>query len=437
MTEALDHIVVVAGGKGTRLSTVTGDVPKALVPVGGKPVLEHQLELARQFGYKNATIFAGVFGEQIEAFVGDGGHFGLSARVLIENEPLGNAGAVLQSLAQLPEQFSVIYGDLMLAVDLKSMAEAHLKSAADFTALVHPNDHPFDSDLLEVDEHGWVRAVHLYPHPSDAVFDNRVNAALYMVRRDALLSCAFGGRADFTKDVMPSLIRSGARVRGYASSDYLKDMGTPERLARVEADWKSGKISIQAAKALSPAVFLDRDGTLNADCGYLSSPEQLRVFPGVGTSLRRLRQAGFKLVVVTNQPVIARGEASETDIAAIHRRLEWDLGKDGAYVDAIYYCPHHPDSGFPRERSDLKGPCQCRKPGTAMVERAAREHRIELSRSWMVGDQTTDLELARRAGLRSILVRTGLAGSDRKYEAIPDHIADDLAAAADAILSLA
>ena len=433
---AFDHLVIVAGGKGTRLSVRFGDVPKALVPVGGKPVLQHQLELAARAGIRSATIFAGFLANQISAFVGDGARFGLHIETRIEDAPLGNAGAVLNCLNALPPRFFVMYGDVMLAVDLERMARAHLAAGAAFTTFVHPNDHPFDSDLIETDADGWVTALLNAPHADGGFHANLVNAALYVVERDALRP--FAGRAgklDFTKDLIPGLIVSGARVLAYRTAEYIKDMGTPERLARVEADLESGKIELAGSGKLRPAVFLDRDGTLNQEKGHLASHQSLTLLPGVGTVLKTLRQAGYSLVVITNQPVIARGEASEADVAAIHRRLEWELGKEGAYLDAVYFCPHHPDKGFPGERPELKIACACRKPGTAMIDQAVRELGLDRKTSWMIGDQTRDIEMAVRAGLRSVLVRTGTGGRDGRYAAVPDFIADDLPAAGGRILS--
>jgi D,D-heptose 1,7-bisphosphate phosphatase len=300
---------------------------------------------------------------------------------------------------------------------------------------VHPNDHPQDSDLVETDANDWVTAIHACPHPTDLFFGNLVNAALYVLRREALRPWAtLPGRQDFTKTIMAGLVAKGGRVLAYRSSEYLKDIGTPARLQRAEADWQAGRISLQESGSNLPAVFLDRDGTLNIEKGHLRRPEDLQLLPGVGSALRLLRQAGFRVVVLTNQPVIARGEATETEVAAIHRRLEWELGKEGAYLDAIYVCPHHPDGGFAGERAELKLQCDCRKPGTGLFERACRELRIDPAKSWLVGDQTRDVESARRAGVRSILVQTGMAGRDGKFPSPPNHIADDLVGAADVIL---
>lgn len=431
----LNHLVIVAGGPGIRLASVAGDLPKALVPVGSKPVLQHQLELAVSAGIDEVTIFAGHLAEKIHEFIGNGSRFGLRVRILTEKEPMGNAGAVLQSLDLLPEHYFVLYGDLMLAVDLQRIAKAHIDRKADFTIMVHPNDHPQDSDLVEADVNDWVTAVHACPHPNDQSFGNLVNAALYVVRGEALRPWAAApGKKDFTKNIMSGLVAKGARVLAYRSGEYIKDIGTPARLQRAEADWQAGKISLEASNRCRPAVFLDRDGTLNVEKGLLRTPEKLEILPGVGSALRALRQSGFCLVVLTNQPVVARGEATEADITAIHRRLEWELGKEGAYLDAIYVCPHHPDHGFPGERPELKIHCECRKPGTGLFEQACHDLRIDVANSWMVGDQTRDIEMARRAGLRSVLVKTGGVAGDGQFTAAADHIVDDLPAAAGVIL---
>ena len=414
--------VILAGGKGTRLASVAGDVPKALVPVGGKPVLEHQLELLASAGIRDVRIFAGHLAGKIRDFTGDGSRFGLRVAIEVEDQPLGSAGAVLQKLDSLPEHFLVLYGDTMLAVDL-GVSRAHLQLGADLTTFVHPYHHPHVSVLVETDAKGRVTALHPYPHPEGRHFGNLVNAALYAVRREALRPWA--GQAvkrDFAKDVLPALLAAGSPIEAYRSTEYIKDMGTPARLAKVSNDWQAGRIHFRGEHHRDPAVFLDRDGTLNVENGFIRSPDQLEIFPGAADALKRLRVAGFRLVVLTNQPVIARGEASEEDVEAVHRKLEWELGLQGAYLDAIYYCPHHPDRGFPGERPELKMPCECRKPGLGLLHQACREVGLDPARSWMVGDTTMDLELARRGGLHSVLVQTGAAGRDGKFpSANPDH----------------
>jgi D-glycero-D-manno-heptose 1,7-bisphosphate phosphatase len=173
-----------------------------------------------------------------------------------------------------------------------------------------------------------------------------------------------------------------------------------------------------------PAAFLDRDGTINREVQYLSHPDQLELLPGVGPALRRLREAGYLLVVVTNQSGIARGYFSDADLEAIHRRLAEQLAAHDVVLDAIYYSAAHPDDGDP-----------CRKPGTGMITRAARELGIDLARSWMVGDKTVDVLTGRNAGLRTVLVKTGYGGTDGAFDVAPDAVVDDLLGAADVILA--
>jgi D,D-heptose 1,7-bisphosphate phosphatase len=212
-------------------------------------------------------------------------------------------------------------------------------------------------------------------------------------------------------------------------------METPKLIQQGEADWQINKPDLARSIRGHPAIFLDRDGTLNIEIGGVRHPQDLELIPGVAEALIALRNSGFYLVVVTNQSIIARGQASEDDVAAVHRRLESELGKAGAHLDGIYVCPHHPDIGLPGERADLKIVCDCRKPAIGLVERACRDLSIDRSASWMIGDQTRDVEMARRAGLRSILLLTGAAGRDGQFACAADHVAPDLKHAAAFILS--
>ena len=155
---------------------------------------------------------------------------------------------------------------------------------------------------------------------------------------------------------------------------------------------------------MRPAIFLDRDGTLNFDYGWIASPEKIELLPGAAEAVRATNQAGFLAVLITNQPVIARGECTEAELAAIHQRLEFLLAESGARLDAIYYCPHHPDAGFRGERPELKIRCHCRKPAPGLLEYAARDLNIDIARAWMIGDSERDLGAAAAFGIPAALV---------------------------------
>lgn len=432
----LKQLVVLAGGFGTRLAAQLGaDVPKPMAPVDGKPVLEHQLALAHRHGFRDVWLLTHHRAAAVEAHFGDGSRLGLEVRYHVEREPLGTAGAVLDALPGLGERFVVLYGDTLLDVDLDRLWRRHAERSADATLFVHPNDHPHDSDLVEADAEGWVSAFHAHPRPAGTWLPNLVNAALYVVERGALEAFAPPReKLDFAHDLFPRMLERGARLQAYRSREYIKDMGTPERLAKVERDLRSGLVERLSLRNQATAVFLDRDGTLNEEVNRVSSLDQLRMLDGVGEAVRRLNRQGLLAVGITNQPVIARGDCDEQELARIHAKLETLLGESGAYLDGLYHCPHHPDGGFPGERPELKIRCACRKPGTALIEQAARELSIALPGSWMVGDTTTDLMTARNAGLRSVLVRTGHGGADRRHALRPDYEFFDLREAVDFIV---
>lgn len=428
--------MILAGGKGTRLAARSNGLPKSLVEVAGKPLLAYQLELLAKHGIKRVVLLCGYGAQAVREFCGDGSRWGLAIECVDEATPLGTAGAVIAALDRLPDEFVVLYGDTMVNVDLRRMCEAHASSGAEATLLLHPNDHPWDSDLVESDEHGRVVAIHGYPHPEGAVLPNRVNAALYVLKASALEG--FGvpkAPLDFGKKVFPELLVHGMHLHGYRSPEYVKDAGTPERLDRVERDVLNGTVARSSLDIKSPAVFLDRDGTINEEIPYLTRPEEFKLIPGAGQAIRSLREAGFRIVVVTNQPVIARGGCTEADVNRVHDHMEVELSREGAFIDGIYLCPHHPKQGFAGERAELKMECTCRKPNPGMVQRAELELNLDLRGSWLVGDRTGDIQTAHNCGVHSILLRTGMGGRDQRHSARPDFVLDNLLEAAHCIVA--
>ncbi len=436
----MNQAIILAGGAGTRLKDRLGDLPKPMIPIAGKPLLEHQLLLAKAHGFTDLVFFVHYRADLIEQHFGDGSKWGVRIRFVTEREPLGTAGAVLAGRELLAERFLVLYGDTMVNVDLSRIWRAHSDARADATLLLHPNDHPLDSDLVEVDEASRVLAFHNRPHPAGRWFQNLVNAGLYVLEKRPLLEHAsrLANDApritDFGKDIFPAMVAGRAHLLGYNSPEFIKDIGTPARYDRVCAQFANGTIARSTLATPQRAVFLDRDGTLVHDRDCLRSADGLELLPGVAAAIHDLNHHAWRTVVVTNQPVIAKGWCDETELQRMHNKLETLLGLEHAFFDRIYYCPHHPAAGFEGERRELKIRCDCRKPGTGMIRRAVAELNIDLAQSWLIGDTTTDMQTAKNAGLRSILVRTGAGGGDGKQAATPDFVCDDLAAAVQLIL---
>lgn len=426
--EQLFEVAILAGGQGTRLRDRTGRLPKPMVPLHGKPLLEHQIELCRAHGFTRVLLLVHYEHQTIETHFGDGSRFGVRLGYQQEATPRGTAGALRDALPHLDDTFLVIYGDTYLDVDLRKLWDSHIASRGSATLFVHPNDHPQDSDLVEVNDKGLVTALVPYPRTSEIESRNLVNAALYVLQRTGLdTAIPLEGPSDLARDTFPALLKAGARLHAYQSPEYIKDVGTPERLDRVSTDIESG-LTERLSRSPRTAVFLDRDGTINEDIRFLTRPDQLVLIDGAGSAVRRLNRTGHLAVVVTNQAVVARGDVTLQGLDRIHARLEHLLGIEHAYLDRIYACPHHPDRGFPGEVLEFKIVCDCRKPATGSVDAACRDLAIGRDGSWFIGDTTSDIEAGRRAHLKTVLVRTGHAGQDGRFPFEPDYVVPDLAA---------
>jgi histidinol-phosphate phosphatase family protein len=432
----MKQVVILAGGKGNRLRERLGGLPKPLIDICGKPLLERQIELVKRYGYTHVLLLVSYAAQQIREFCASRNNWGVRIDCIDDGVPLGTAGAMLAVLEYLEEEFLVLYGDTMLEIDLTRFHAFHRSIPNVSTTLfLHPNDHPQDSDLVEIDAAGRITAFHPYPHNVHCHYQNLVNAALYYMRRTALVPWrCLTGPLDFGKDIFPAMLERGQVLLGYKSPEYIKDCGTPKRLDKVCADVASGLVANASLDVEQQAVFLDRDGTMIREVNHLSHHAQLELLPGVEEAIRRLNNSSYRSIVITNQPVMAHGDCSTSDLRLIHNKMETLLGLKGAYVDSIHYCPHHPDGGFPGEIAELKITCDCRKPNTGMIDEAVAELNISRGRSWLIGDTTTDMLTARNAGLKSILVETGYAGLDEKYWVAPDFIVPDLAAAVSLIL---
>ncbi|MCX8036443.1 MAG: HAD-IIIA family hydrolase [Candidatus Sumerlaeia bacterium] len=418
--------VIVAGGAGERIRAVSRAMPKALLDVGGRPVIEHQIRLLQQYGV--TKIHLTVRERDLPAFrerLGSGRALGITLEYHTESKPMGTAGGIRPLLDRIGDPFLVLYGDVMVNMDLEALAEFHRQHNAAATLVVHPSDHPQDSDLVELDADGRIRAFHRKPHPPAPQWRNLGNAALYVVSHRAAAHIP-DGVCDFMREVFPAAQAAGLPLFGYRTREYLKDIGTPARLAAVRHDWQAGRIARRHREHALPAVFFDRDGTLCEHVPFLHRVEDMRLLAGAAEAVRKVNQSDALAVVVTNQPVVAQGLCTYEQLEHIHGRMEMLLAEHGATLDGIYYCPHHPRRGYPGEVAALKIECECRKPGGALLVQAARELNIDLAHSVLIGDTTRDVETGRRLGLPTALVLTGQGGRDGKFSARPDSVCADV-----------
>ncbi len=419
-----------AGGKGTRLREITNDeIPKPMAPIAGKPILEWQIEQLRRQGVTNIILIIGYLGNKIREYFLDGKSFGVNINYIEEDAPLGTAGALSMLPPLLKEkEFFLIFGDVMFNIDMERMYRFHRDKSAFATLFAHPNGHPFDSDLLVCAKDNRVQRFDSKNNDRNYWYRNCVNAGIYLFDSDICNYVPRNKKVDLEKELLSGLIEKNKPVFAYESPEYVKDVGTVDRIHLSEKEIQSGYLEKRNQKNKQKAIFLDRDGTINIKNDLVYKEEQFELEPCAAEAIRLINQSGYLAIVITNQPVVARGRCEIEDEENMHRKMETLLGREGAFLDAIYFCPHHPDKGYPEENPLYKIPCECRKPGTGMVKEAVARFNIDLSQSWIVGDNTIDIQTGVNAGTHTVLLRTGDAGQDGKYEVKPDFVADDLLA---------
>lgn len=435
--------IIMAGGMGTRIQSVRSDVPKPMIEICGKPILQHQIENLKNCGLTDITIGAGHLGDVIKSHFGDGSAFGVKISYFTEPHPLGTAGALfkmldardldsIQTKTVIDDDFLLLCGDVIFDIDFGRFIDFHKRHNAHASLMVHPNGHPFDSSLIVTEtlppqEKGGLpfetnRVIKWLSKEDERLYcRNTVNAGIEIISPELLRETLktfvprhpeTPDKIDLDRDVLKPGIKSG-KIFAYHTSEYIKDMGTPERFYETERDIKSGKVRAKNLSVKQKAVFLDRDGTINKEDGFITKPEQFELISGVAEAIKEINKSGCLAIVVTNQPVIARGDATFEELQEIHNKMETELGKSGAYLDAIYYCPHHTDKGFPGERIEYKCDCDCRKPKPGLLLKAAKDFNIDLSQSYMVGDSENDVLAGKNAGCKkSVLVSDGFTLRD-------------------------
>ena len=426
-------VVIMAGGRGTRITSVARDIPKPMIKIGDKPVLEHELECLRSQGFTDIIITVSHLGHIIMDYFGDGSKvspatgkpFGVHIEYYFEKEPLGNAGALFKIKEKLTEDFLLLNADALFDVDFNRFVDYHRQHGALVTLFVHANDHPYDSGLLVVDKDNYVQQWLTKEDARPQYYRNIVNGGLHVLSPKVLDVEINTPKVDLDRQILKPLAGT-EKMLCYNSPEYAKDMGTPERYYAACADYKSGKIQGKNLRNKQKAIFLDRDGTINKYVGYLRTPEQFELLEGVGEAIRKINFSGYLAIVVTNQPVIARGEVTVDGLQQIHNKMETMLGKEGAYLDGVYYCPHHPDKGFAGEVEELKIVCECRKPKAGLLLQAAKDFNIDLSQSWMIGDSENDVLAGKNAGCKTALIGETDYGQNLQATSLLDFVKEIL-----------
>lgn len=425
--------VIMAGGKGTRISSVASDIPKPMIRIQGKPVLEHEIECLRSQGFSDIIITVSHLAEHIIDYFGDGSAFGVNIEYYVEEAPLGNAGALFMLRDKLQDDFLLLNADSIFDIDFNRFVDFHKSRNALVTLFSHPNSHPYDSGLLIADDNCVVEKWLTKEDERPQWYKNRVNAGLHVINpiildMSGIVASTVGAeingkrvKVDLDRQLLKPLCGTGKMVC-YDSPEYVKDMGTPERYEAVCADYALGRVTAKNLKEKQKAIFLDRDGTINKYVGFLRDINEFELLPGVSQSIKKINELGYLVIVVTNQPVIARGEVTYDQLTKIHYKMETLLGEEGAYIDGLYFCPHHPHKGYEGEITELKIDCDCRKPKPGMLLEAAHDYNIDLRESWMIGDGENDVLAGKAAGCKTALIGVNDFNQDVSIDSLYEFV---------------
>ncbi len=415
--------VLMAGGKGTRISSVASDIPKPMIKIEGVPVLEREIICLRGQGFTDLILTVSHMADQIIDYFGNGQRFGVNIEYFVEEQPLGNAGALFKLKDKLVEPFLLLNADAVFDIDFNRFVAFHKAHGGLVTLFTHPNSHPYDSGVIVADETGTVQQWLTKEDVRPLWYKNRVNAGLHVIDPKVLdmsgIDTDIVGnevdgkpfKVDLDRQILKPLCGTG-KMFCYDSPEYVKDMGTPDRYEAVCKDYQEGVVKSKNLKNKQKAVFIDRDGTINKYIGFLRNIDEFELLPGVADAVKKINASAYLAILVTNQPVIARGEVTYEQLREIHNKMETLLGAEGAYLDGIYFCPHHPHKGYEGEIPELKIDCECRKPKPGMLLKAAEDFNIDLANSWMIGDGENDIKAGKAVGCKTALIGVENLGQD-------------------------
>jgi len=376
--------VILVGGRGTRLGELTNDLPKPLLSVADRPFLGYVVDSLIHQGFDDILLLAGYQSDAVVQFAADTSekYPDVLLHVVVEDQPLGTGGALRHAQASLAEQFVLLNGDTLFDINLNDLLTPPLGTKLVRMALRRvPDTARFGRVVLAGNAVTGMQEKGIRG-------EGLINGGIYLLSSACLDRLPLGA-SSVESDLFPRLIFEGlVEAREYAG--FFLDIGIP-------SDYLAAQTLVPKSRQ-RPAVFFDRDGVLNEDANYVSTPEQFRWIDGAKAAVKFCNDAGYYVFVVTNQAGVARGYYDVNRVHALHAWMQQELRAAGAHVDGYYFCPHHPD---------FTGPCDCRKPEPGMILQALSEWPIIKERSLLIGDKTWDIEAAERAGIKGILYAGG------------------------------
>ena len=392
-------ILILAGGENKRIKSITNK-QKAFLKINNKTIISRQIDQLKKI---NKKIYVSI--KHDDNFIVNSLKKNNQAKFVFlkEKKKLGTAGCLEILNNYKINDILVVYSDILFNIDINKFIEFHKKKKSDLTLFAHPNDHPYDSDLIEVDKNSKIIKFYKKPHKKKYI-GNLCLSGIYIINKKLIKKIKKNKFQDFSKDFFPKIIEERKKVYAYISREYAKDIGTPQRFKSGIKDFNSIKFKKGNINSKIPAVFLDKDGVINKDKYNFKYQNPLNFINGCFDAIKKINKNGFLSVIVTNQPAVAKGFITIEKLEYDFKKLETILGINGCYVDKIYYCPCHPLKGFKGELKKYKRYCSWRKPNNGMLLKAIEDLNIDKSKSFMIGDTLNDLEAAKKTNIKFIQV---------------------------------
>lgn len=392
------QVIILAGGRGSRSENPL--IPKALQTIWDeKTVLELQLDSLANGGFRNVCLLLGQLADQMTSYLKKISlKYPTLSIVSLADKPgaQGTASVVSTAVQTIGTDgdFLLLLGDTVIRAPLNEYFRRWRESRADVGVLCHPNLHLQDSDTLLLNQSGKILEFREKGQDEDAAPGFLVQAAtgvLFFTSKAA--KGIIGSTGDVTKELIANSLLDNSGV-GIVATHYFKDSGTSARLNAIRNDFSNGA-ALRRGGTKRAALLIDRDDTLIADAGTVrGTVSEAEITIGLPDAIKEFNQHGVPVFVVTNQPGIAKGQITESDVFRVQNELGKYLSKHGSLIDGLYFCPHHPEIGFEGEVVSLKISCRCRKPANGMLLSIADEHGIDLTKSVFIGDSNSDSEAA-------------------------------------------
>ncbi|MGD0576786.1 MAG: HAD-IIIA family hydrolase [Candidatus Staskawiczbacteria bacterium] len=382
----LKQAVILAGGRGERLMPFTANNPKPMIPINGKPFLEHLIELLKKNKIKEVVILTGYLGEKIEKYFGNGSKFGIKIKysyLPLKNEKgeENESGLRIKNAEKLLDnKFLLIYCDNYWPLQLEKIKKFYSGKKADVSVVAYSNKDNSTKNNILTDGEGYVTK---YDRSRKDKNLNGVEIGFFIINKK-ILKLFPKQNFHFERDILPQLI-SKKQVSGYLTDNKYYSIGDAERVKATEKFLTPKKI-----------IFLDRDGTINKKApqgDYIKKWSEFEFLPGVVEAIKNLCDKGYDIYLITNQSGIARGMMTKKDLDLIHQKMQAELAKNGGKIKAIYACLHGWDDG-----------CDCRKPKPGLLFQAARENYLDLTKTIFIGDDERDMQAGQAAGCKTILI---------------------------------